>query len=147
MAKNTKKSKREPQTKRKPSDGLLKTSKADSSRKMVHGNISSNLANPWSPSSKEAYISGETKHKPANPRKLKIARPTLSKRGLKVKDDKNPSTALHTINNENDNNGGKETAKRDGKESAKRKEGTSCRNLGSRASKKTCRAKQGRQTS
>lgn len=114
IAKNTKKSKQEPQTKRKLSGGLLNLSKAESSRKMELGNISSKEANSCSPSSKEAYISGETKHKPANPRKLKMARPTFSKQVLKIKDEKNPSTALLTINNENYNNGDKETAKRDG---------------------------------
>ena len=143
FAKNLKKTNQEQQTKQNTSDALLTISKESSSRKMVHGNISSKGANPCSPSCEK----GEMKRKPLNPRKPKIAKPTLPKRLPKIKADKNPSTDLQTGDNENYDHGDEETTKRDKKESAKRNVGSRCRNIEPRSSKKTCRAKQGRQTS
>ena len=143
FAKKTKKTNQELQTKQNASDSLLKISRQASCRKMAHGNIYSKGANPCSPSCKE----GEMKRKPLNPPKPKIAKPTLPKRLPKIKADKNPSTALHTGDNENYDHDDVETTKRDKKESAKRNVGSRCRNIEPRSSKKTYRAKQGRQTS
>ena len=87
------------------------------------------------------------KRKPLNSRKPKIAKPTLPKRLPKIKADQNPSTAMHTGNNENYDHGDIETMKRNKKESSKRNVGSRCGNIEPRSSKKTCKAKQGRQTS
>ena len=141
FAKNLKKTNQEQQTKQNTSDALSTISKEASCREME--NISSKGANPCSPSCEK----GEMKRKPLNPRKPKIAKPTLHKRLPKIKADKNPSMDLQTGNNESYDHGDVETTKRDKKESAKRNVGSRCRNIEPRSSKKTCRAKQGRQTS
>ena len=143
FAKNTKKTNQEPQTRQNTSDALLKISEKASCRKIVHVNISSKGANLCSPSCKK----GEMKRKPLNSRKPKIAKPTLPKRLPKTKADKNPSTAMHTGNNENYDHGDIETMKRNKKESSKRNVESRCGNIEPRSSKKTCKAKQGRQTS